>query len=70
MPRAVALTGWAGHHGHGPILCSCRAMAGTLEGSLAMFQGLPQSKSGRALWKALPAASSCSGAPAHTKITV
>lgn len=36
---------------------SCWAMVGTLEGSLGMFQGLPQSKSGRALWKALPAGS-------------
>lgn len=54
-------------------------MAGTLEGCLGMFQGPPQSKSGRALWKALPAGSSCAGAvkpcmgcwpTAHTKITV
>lgn len=24
-PRAAALLGWAVHHGHGPILCSCQA---------------------------------------------
>lgn len=25
MPRAVALVGWAVHHSHGPIPCSCLA---------------------------------------------
>lgn len=62
-----------------PAGSSCWAMASTLKRGLGVFQGLPQRKSGRALWKALPAGSSCAGAvktcmhcwpTAHTKITV
>lgn len=85
MPRAAALMGWAVHYSHGLILCSCLPAPagpwlGPWGGSWAcFFQGLPQSRSRRALWKALPAGSSCAGAikpcshcwpTAHTKITV